>query len=152
MAQPPGFTTYNAKYVVISMPNDCLHADAFGIPQATSQPCSPAQLNAVVDRLVTVGQSALSKGVVPVYDMAPRYRDLDLPLFGATFGLAWVITEADYGTLRELRRARIQAELPAAIVVEMWKEFKHVGDGIHPDDATTKKAARAVVQALRQRD
>jgi hypothetical protein len=152
VAQPPSFTTYNAKYVVISMPNDCLHADAFGIPQATSQPCTPAQMNAVVDRLIAVGQSALTRGVVPVYDVAPRYRDLDLPLFGATFGLAWVISEADYSTLRELRRTRIPAELPAAIVVDMWKEFKHAGDGIHPDDATTRKAARAVALELKRRD
>lgn len=152
VALPPSFSTYNAKYVVITTPNDCLHADAFGIPQATSQPCTPAQMNAVVDRLIAVGQYALSKGVLPVYDVAPRYRDLDLPLFRTSFGLAWVIGEADYGTLRDLRRTRIQAELPAAVQVDMWKDFKHAGDGIHPDDATAKKAARAVVQELRRRD
>jgi hypothetical protein len=84
--------------------------------------------------------------------VAPRYRDLDLPLFGAAFGLAWVIGEADYGTLRDLRRTRIQAELPGAIVLDMWKDFKHAGDGIHPDDATTKKAARAVALELKRRD
>ena len=152
VAQPPSFTTYNAKYVVITTPNDCLHADAFGIPQATSQPCTPAQMNAVVDRLIAVGQSALAKGMVPVYDVAPRYRDLDLPLFRSAFGLAWVIGEADYGTLRDLRRTRIQAELPAAVVVDMWKEFTHIGDGIHPDDATARRAARAIAQELKRRD
>ena len=152
VAQPPNFSTYNAKYVVISTANDCLHADAFGIPQSTTQPCTPSQMNAVVDRLIAVGQYALSKGVVPVYDIMPKYQDLDLPLFGATFGLAWVITEPDYRTLRDLGRTRIRAELPAAIQVDMWKDFKHAGDGIHPDDATTKKAARAIAQELKRRD
>ena len=152
VAQPPSFNTYSSKYVVITMPNDCLHADAFGVPQATAQPCTPAQMNAVVDRLIAVGRSALSKGVVPVYDVAPRYRDLDLPLFGASFGLAWVISEADYGTLRDLRRTRIQAELPSAIQIDMWKEFRHAGDGIHPDDSTTRTAARAVAMELKRRD
>ena len=152
VALPPTFSTYNAKYVVISTANDCLHADAFGIPQASAQPCTPAQMNAVVDRLIAVGQYALSRGVVPVYDIMPRYQDLDLPLFGSTFGLAWVITEADYRTLRDLGRTRIRVELPSAIQLDIWKDFKHAGDGIHPNDATTKKAANAIAQELKRRD
>jgi hypothetical protein len=152
VALPPTFSAYASKYVVISMANDCLHADAFGIPQSTAQPCTPAQLNAVVDRLIAVGQYALSRGVVPVYDIMPRYQDLNLPLFGSTFGLAWVISEADYRTLRDLGRTRIRAELPSAIQLDIWKDFKHAGDGIHPNDATTKKAAKAIAQELKRRD
>jgi hypothetical protein len=152
VALPPAFTTYAAKYVVISTPNDCMHADAFGIPQSTAQSCTPAQMNAVVDRLIAVRQHALSKGVVPVYDIMPRHEDLDLPRFGSTFGLAWVITEADYRTLRDLGRTRIRAELPSAIQLDIWKDFMHAGDGIHPDDATTRKAAKAIAQELKRRD
>lgn len=151
MALPPTFRTYNAKYVEISTANDCLRADAFGIPQASAQPCTPARMNAVVDRLIAVGQYALSKGVVPVYDIMPRYQDLDLPLFGSTFGLAWVITEADYRTLRDLGRTRIASEVSGALVLDIWKNFRHIGDGIHPDEATVQEAARAVAQELKRR-
>jgi len=152
VALPPSFNTYNAKYVVVTLANDCLHADAFGIPQHLAQPCTPAQMNAVVDRLVALGNFALSKGITPIFDMYPSYRDLDLPLFRTLFGLAWAIGEADYNTLRDLHRTRLKAELPQAVVLDMWKDFKHSGDGIHPDDATTRRAARAIAQALNQRD
>ena len=152
VAVPPTFTSVNAKYVVITVPNDCLHADALGVPQSMSQPCTPAQMNASVDRMIALGQFALSKGVTPIYDVYPRYHSLDLPLFRSLFGLAWVIGEYDYNQLRDLSRTRLQAELPSAVVLDMWKDFSHLGDGIHPDYATTKRAARLVAQTLIRRD
>jgi len=152
VAVPPGFTQYNARYVVITMSNDCLHSDAFGIPQSQSQPCSAAQMNQTVDRLIAVGNLALSRGVTPVYDIYPSYQRLDLPLFRSLSGLAWVIGEADYNTLRELSRSRLRAELPNAIVVDMWKDFVHIGDGIHPSVETARKAARRVAHELLRRD
>lgn len=152
VALPPSFSTYNARYVVITTPNDCLHADSFGIPQAHAMPCTPAQLNAVADRLVAVGRLALSKGLTPVFDVHPRYHDLDLPLFRDTFGLAWVIGESDYRHLRELVRSRLRAELGGAVVLDIWQGFRHGGDGIHPDGATVRSAARAVVHELLRRD
>lgn len=152
VAMPPTFTQYNAKYVVIATPNDCLHADAFGIPQSQAQPCTPAQLNAVVDRLVAVGQFAVSKGLTPIFDGYPRYNQLDLPLFGSLFGLNWVITQADYHQLRQLAKTRIQAELPTAITPDVWKDFTHIGDGIHPDPDTARKAARIIALEIKSRD
>lgn len=152
VAQPPNFNTYNAKYVVIMMPNDCLHADAFGIPQASSQPCSPAQMNQVADRLVAVGNQARAAGLKPVFDVMPRYKQLNLPLFRDSFGLAWVIGEADYNTLRNLTSSRIRSEVPGAIVLDVWKDFVHIGDGIHPDPETARKAAHIIAKELLQRD
>jgi hypothetical protein len=152
VALPPSFSTYNARYVMVSVPNDCLHADAFGIPQAQAQPCTPAQLNAVADRLVAVGQAAIARGLVPIFDIHPRYQDLDLPLFRNLYGLAWVIGEADYRALRELCSTRLRAELGGAIVLDLWRDFRHGGDGIHPDEATVRKAARLIAQEIRRRD
>lgn len=152
VAVPPSFTSYNAKYVVITTSNDCLHADAFGIPQSLSQPCTPAQMNQTVDRLIAVGNDALSKGITPIYDVYPRYERLNLPLFGSTFGLAWVISEADYNTLRQLAKTRLQAELHQAIVLDIWKDFVHIGDGIHPTPETTRRAARIIADELVKRD
>lgn len=152
VALPPTFTQYNAKYVVIVTPNDCLHSDASGIPQPLAQPCTPAQLNQVVDRLIAVGQSALARGLTPIFDIPPRYDRLNLNLFRTLYGLNWVISETDYNTLRDLNRTRIKAELPTAVVLDIWKDFVHQGDGIHPVPETTRKAAMTIALELVKRD
>jgi len=152
VALPPTFTQYNAKYVVITTANDCLHPGASGIPQPQSLPCTQAQLNEVVDRLIAVGRFALTKGVTPVYDVWPRYERLDLELFRQQNNLQWVISEADYNLLRDLGRQRIAAEFPEALVIDMWRRFVHVGDGIHPDYGSVEDAADIVVKALRKAD
>ena len=152
VATPPTFTQYNAKYVVITLANDCLHADAFGIPQTQSQPCTYAQMNATVDRLVALGNYALSKGITPIFDVYPRYESLDLPLFRSLFSLQWVIGAQDYNTLRDLAQSRLRVELPSALVLDIWKDFTHIGDGIHPDFKTAANAARIIANKLRELD
>ena len=152
VATPPNFNQYNAKYVVILTPNDCLHSDASGIPQAQAQPCTGAQMNQVADRLIEVGNFALSKGITPIFDIYPKYEKLDLNLFRSLFGLNWVINQADYNSLRHLTRMRIKAELPTAIQLDIWKDFVHVGDGIHPTLETARKAAKVIAKELLDRD
>lgn len=152
VAVPPSFNTYNAKYVVIFSPNDCLHADTFGIPQAMTQPCTLAQINQVADRLIAVGNQARAAGLTPIYDTLPRYRQLDLNLFRNLYGLAWVINEADFNTLRSVTSSRIRSEVPGAVVLEVWQDFEHIGDGIHPTPQTARRAAHVIARELRQRD
>ena len=152
VAVPPAFTELNAKYVVIVKSNDCLHADAFGIPQSLAQPCTEADMNATVDRLIAVGQYAISRGLTPIYDIPPAYSKLDMPLFKTRFNLNWVIGEADYDQLRTLHATRIQNELPGAIVLDMWKDFVHSGDGVHPNDASNRAAANVIAKALLKLD
>ncbi|HYD81240.1 MAG TPA: hypothetical protein VEC06_15650 [Paucimonas sp.] len=152
VALPPSFAQYNAKYVVVTIANDCLHADAFGIPQSQSQPCTYAQMNATVDRLVALGNSALAKGITPIFDVYPRYESLDLPLFRSLFGLQWVIGAQDYNTLRNLAQSRLKSELPGALVLDIWKDFTHIGDGIHPDYNTARNAARIIARKLKELD
>lgn len=152
VAIPPTFTALNAKYVLIIKPNDCLHADAFGIPQWESQPCTTADMNASVDRLIAVGQNAIARGLTPIYDVMPRYESLDLPAFKTRFGLHWVISEADYNQHRTLHMNRIGSELPGAILLDIWKDFVHGGDGIHPNDESNRSAARIVAKKLLELD
>lgn len=148
VAVPPELTTLNAKYVVIVKPNDCMHADAFGIPQALAQPCTLADMNASVDRMVAAGQYAVSRGLTPIYDIMPQYDALDLPLFHTRYGLQWVISESDYNTFRTLHMTRIRNELPEAIVLDIWKDFVHVGDGLHPNAETNGRAANIIAKKL----
>jgi hypothetical protein len=139
---------YNATYVVITVPNDCIHSGAAGVPQAQSVPCTLVQLNEVVDRLIAVGQFAITKGLIPVYDVYPRYESLNLLLFQQAGSLPWVISEMDYRLLRQLSMQRLQAELPAALVLNMWRDFVHWGDGIHPNYQTAERAADIVARRL----
>jgi hypothetical protein len=81
-------------------------------------------------------------GGVPVYDITPRHQDLDLPLFGSTCGPAWVITEPDYRTLRDLGRTRIRADLPSALRLDIWKDFKHAGDASTPTTPRRRRQRR----------
>lgn len=150
--QPPTFTTFNAKYVVVTISNDCLHSDAFGVPQSSATPCTLAQMNQTADRLVAVGNAALAAGLTPIFDVYPKYEKLDLPSFGAQFGLNWVIGQADYNTLRSLVRSRLTAELPNAIVLDIWKDFEHLSDGIHPTPETSRRAAAIIAAEIWKRD
>jgi lysophospholipase L1-like esterase len=138
----------NAQFVVITIGNDCLHSDAFGVPQDQTAPCDYAQMNAYVDRLLAVGQQALDAGITPIFDVYPPYDTLDMPFFQAAAGLYWVADEANYNALRDLHRSRLQTELPGAVVLDIWADFEHMGDGLHPSDKTTRKAAAMIVQYI----
>lgn len=152
VAVPPSFNTYNARYVVIMPPNDCLHADAFGVPQSLTQPCTAAQINQVADRLIAVGNQARAAGLTPIYGAMPTYKQLDLPLFRSLYGLAWVMGETDYTTMRTVTSSRILSEVPGAVVLNIWRDFEHIGDGIHPSPETARRAAQIIAQTLLMRD
>lgn len=139
---------YNADYVIISLSNDCLHSDSFGMDQALTSPCSLAEQNASVDRLIAVGQEVLNLGMTPVYAKFTSADNLDLPLFAQLSGLTWVMTNEQYDSFGELYAFRISEELPGAILVNAWEHFAHRGDGIHPDDATTMRAAYHFLRAI----
>lgn len=144
----PGTTTILSKYVVITIPNDCLHAGAFSIPQNQTTHCSLGEINAYLDRLLAVGRKALNAGLIPIYDRYPAYSDLDLRYFAATYGLSWAADEGYYNMLRDLHRQRLTTELPGAVVLDIWANFEHVGDGIHPNDKTSRKAAAMIAQYI----
>lgn len=139
---------HNADFVVIGTPNDCLHSGAAGVVQSESAPCTYAEIDASIDNLKAIGEKALSLGITPVYTVMPKYNDLDLPLFRDAFGLVWVIDEAGYNDFRARVQSRITAELPGAAFVDVWEEFTHMGDGIHPNYDATEKAGKRLAQAL----
>lgn len=146
----PGTPVILAKYVLITLANDCLHSDAFGVPQNQTAPCTQADMNAYMDRLLAVGRQALNAGLTPIFDIYPAYGDLNLPLMAQVFGLNWVVSEGSYNALRDLQRMRIAAELPGAVMLDMWANFEHMGDGIHPNDKTSRKAAAMIAQYIAQ--
>lgn len=145
-------TARNGKYVIITMPNDCLHADAFGVEQQDSTPCTPAQVNQFVDYMVALGQRVLDAGLIPIFPIRPAYDDLDLPLSGQLFGLAWMIDRTTYEAIGLAQQTRIAAELPGAVQLNIWQGFTHLGDGTHPNEATVKHAAQKIAVYIQQHE
>jgi hypothetical protein len=140
----------NADYLVITIGNDCLHSDAFGIPQEDSVPCSVTDMNAYVDRLIAVGQRAIDLGLTPIFDAYPEFDALDFGITQAAFGLQWMISESDYITLREIHLSKIKSALSGAVIVNMWKNFEHRGDGLHPTDETVAMAATKIARKIKR--
>lgn len=146
--QPGRTLRYDADHVIISMPNDCLHADAFGVPQEFAMPCNEPELDAVVTRLIAVGAVALDHGITPVFEVYPDWTSLDFERFRQLFGVAWTIDETGYTYLRSQHLTRITNELSGSVVVDPWRNFVHLGDGLHPSPETATTAARELVQVI----
>ncbi|ABC28402.1 hypothetical protein HCH_01544 [Hahella chejuensis KCTC 2396] len=147
-----GLTGYNADYVIISIGNDCLHSDSFGIEQSQTVLCGNAQMNAVVDRLIAIGRQVLDLGLTPVYPLYPNADDLDLPLFVSLSGLAWAMSNDDFNYFGRLYAHRIHDELEGALLVNPWRTFEHRGDGIHPTEDTIMKAARRIMRTIQEHE
>lgn len=161
---PPA--TVNAKYVVIDIGNDCLHANAFDESPADTVPDQCALVGAsgktgleeTVDRLIALGQTAIDNGLTPIYTGYPDYvtgdstSGINFEVTQISTGFSWVISETSYDALVADYNNRIPAELGAdkVIMADAWGDFEHFGDGLHPDRATSKKAARKIVRKIRR--
>jgi hypothetical protein len=144
-ALPQG--VYNSKYVVITAGNDCLHSNAFGIPQAQTTPCSLTEMNEYIDRMIALGQKVINTGLTPVFTSVADIKDLDLSLQAPFF--YWFIDDTSYTTLAELYEMRLSSELPGSVYLDVWKNFTHIGDGLHPTNRSSKKAAKIIAKYIR---
>ncbi len=136
---------FNAQYVIITLSNDCLHSAAFGVPQSMALPCTLAEVEQAIQRLVDVGATVLSLGLTPIYLRYPSYSRMDLPLTQQLFGFQWIVNEAQFNTIRDTHQAMITSQLPDAIYVnDAWDKFEHLGDGLHPTVKAVKKAVKAL--------
>ena len=138
----------NADYVVIEVPNDCMHSDAFGIPESQTSECTEDDMQAVADRMIGVGQLALSQGLTPIYGGLAPLEGIDLELLQQSSFLLWTISPANYERLREIMHDRITADLPGALFVDYWAGYEHIGDGTHPSIKTARRAARRILSAI----
>ena len=158
----------NARYVVIGIPNDCLHANAFPVAPANTNvdECSEFDpgtgktgLESLVDRLIGLGQAAIASGLTPIYTGYPQYvtggrtDGINLQQAQALFGFAWVISETPYNDLLADYASRIPATLGAAnvIMANAWSPgYQHLGDGLHPTAQASTVAAIRIVLAIKQ--
>jgi len=140
----------NADYLLIVRGNDCNHPDAFGIPLDQTAECTLDQMNASVDLLIDVGNQALAKGITPIYGITPAYEGQELEIIRSKYNWPWIIGEQSYNTYRDLYRSRIENEMPDAILVDYWRGFQHMGDGLHPDRRTVTRAAKRIAVAIKK--
>ncbi len=145
---PTVINGYNAKFLFIGIPNDCIHSDALGVPQKEARPCDIDKVNETVNGVVKVANKASDLGITPIIALHPEYHAIDLPLVKKALNLEWVANESEYNLLRNEYSKRVKTEVRNVIVLELWENFKHRGDGIHPSRQTVMKAAKKLAETI----
>jgi len=141
----PGLPVYNAKFVVITMGNDCFHSNAFGIPQENTSLCTYAEYNEYIDRLIGIGQRVLDLGMTPIFDNALPADKINLTPRPTQL---WMQGPVEFTAMNNMRVERLRSELPGAVVLNLWDDsYAHI-DGIHPDNKTSRKAAAIVAKYI----
>ena len=59
-----------------------------------------------------------------------------------------IISEESYNTYTSLYQSRLTSELPQALVVDIWRNFEHLGDGLHANRKTMRRAANRIAKAI----
>jgi len=148
--EPGLIIEHNTRFLVIGIPNDCVHSDAFGIPQIDTLPCELDEINEIADNIIKISRYAETFDIHSIIPILPKYESLDLDLVRLGLGLQWVANEYQYNNIRDTLKFRLKKELKNATIVDIWKNFTHRGDGIHPDRKTVKKAARRISRIIRR--
>ena len=132
---------YNADYAIVVWGNEHMHSLVQG------NPSSIADINAAIDIYVAMGNHLLSLGITPIFTKYPDFGVMDLSGF-LNFGATWVIDEPTWDTLQNLYETRLVAEVPGCIMVNAWKNYTNLGDGVHPDEKSMMRAARKITNAI----
>lgn len=147
---PQEIVGYNAKVLIISMANDCIHSDAFGIPQQDTSPCTLTEINQTINTIIRVADKAKSLGLEVIIPLMPRHKDLELDLVKQGLAFNWVANKEQYNLLRSTHKYRLKTELNDVYIINPWKKFTHRGDGIHPDRKTATRAARKIARLIKR--
>ncbi|WDD99431.1 hypothetical protein [Thalassomonas actiniarum] len=133
------------KAAVIFSFNDCKHTLA-GLCPSQSDVIS-ASINNTLDTI-----NYLQSNNVKVFIVrAPSYDDLDFPLTEQIFsdvipGFA-MVDEQGYQLIQDTFQEYVH-NLDGVTVIDAWQEFDHMGDGLHPDHKTKRKAAKVINKVL----
>lgn len=133
------------KIAVIFRFNDCVHSVA-GL-------CNREDvLNRPVANTIAAIQYLQSQGVKVVVPYLLDYDDMDLPLVEEVFSQIVpgfkVATEEQYLLYKETFEAEIE-KLPGVVMLDLWSGMTHIGDGLHPDHRSKKRAARKLHHRLK---
>ena len=130
------------KYLLISIPNDCLH----------SVLCSQEQmLNGYIANIKQVANLAGQAGVTVIINGYPEWQDLDMNLAALVFGLNNVIDESNYNILKNLHASELSV-LPGVIYITPWKDNFNTIDGLHPKEEHVKTAAKLIAKEIKKQE
>lgn len=135
---------YNAQYVVITPGNDCLHSNNDDVPEVETSPCTLAEVDGYVDRMIDLGQQVMDLGMTPIYVGYPESYEVDLVMPRAFF---WFIDIPTWDYMAAQYESRVPVELPGAVLID-WGKFEHNGDGIHQSDKTSRKLAAKIADHI----
>jgi hypothetical protein len=128
------------KYLLISIPNDCLH----------TTPCTEQDMTDVlIANVKQVVASATQAGTTVFINGYPKWEDLDLNTVAVIFGLSNIISESDYLTLRSLHEQELSG-LTGVHYLKPWEEQFVTIDGLHPDDDSVLHAADVIAREIKE--
>jgi len=145
---PGGVAGFNAKYLIIDIANDCLHSDAFGIPQVYTEHCTIDDMYHSAHAIIDIALHAESLGMTVIIPLLPQYESLDLELVKLQLGLSWIVNKPHYDSISENYAENLKTALVNAKIVDLWGKFQHRGDGIHPNRKTVTNAARRIAEMI----
>lgn len=149
VAVPNSQNIYNAKYLIIGFPNDCIHSDAFGIPQLETQLCDKNSFKKTVDNITEIIERANNIGLTIIIPIPPKYKNLDLKIVQKQLNMVWVIDKKNYNEYVQFYLNKILAKTPYVNFLNIWKNFEHRGDGIHPNKNTVEYASKKIVKFIK---
>lgn len=145
----PNKDIYNADYLIIGLPNDCIHSDSFGIPQIKTKQCTVIDMQRSISSIINISKKARQLGLDVIIPIPPLYNDLDLSIVKYNLNMLWVINEYNYNKYRSLYIKEINDNVPGDVLLNIWKDFNHIGDGIHPDRKTVLQASKHIANYIK---
>ena len=127
------------KYLVVSIPNDCLH----------SLPCTEQDMQAYIDNIKATVAMATQAGVTVIVNGYPAWKDLDLHATAMAFGLMNLISAEDYNTLSEMHESQLSS-IPGVVYLKVWKDNFATVDGLHPVEESQLRAADIIARTIKK--
>ena len=143
-----GIKKLNARYLLIGLPNNCIHSDAFGIAQSYTKKCTIEDIKRTSDSIVEIVENATMLGLVAIVAIPPKFEGLNLELTKEILNLEWVVSKKEYDFYAENYVHLIKNNTTNAIFLDIWSGFVHQGDGIHPDKTSVTNAADKIADFI----
>ncbi len=133
------------KVAVIFRFNDCLHTLA-GLCD------EQAVLDGPVANTAQAIQYLQRQGVLVIVPSLLDYEDMDLPLVESIFSEISpgfkVASETQYRLYKATFESEIAA-IPGVIMMDLWQGMTHIGDGLHPDHRSKRRAAKKLHKTIK---
>jgi hypothetical protein len=143
----PAVGKADVDYLYMGLSNDCLHSDAFGLPQNDAVTCTNSDRDLVVAEYVRLAEQAVLDGMIPVYSTLPEYDSLNLPALEA-LGIVWTVDKWRYSVLRYQLYNALTMVPGTVVLCDTYDNIQVGWDGIHPTQQSMNLAGKRVARAI----